>query len=235
MMTNKILFAFVFLIFVSCGKVRPDGEITSRDVKLDDFSGLELKGKYRLFFVPNEGNFVNVETYGNVADNLKIEVSGKTLSITERREAQGVDFYNVTVYSRHRPERISVSDSVEFNVSGQIKSENLRLDLKNNAKFIGAIDTRRTDLAMSGTSRANFTGKTKEAQIKISDTANLIAPYWVLGTLSLDSQNGNYAEVNVEDTLRGEVKNTAKVRYYSNPVMRLKSDKTASVKAQLLK
>ena len=88
---------------------------------------------------------------------------------------------------------------------------------------------------MTQKSRANFLGKTKDAVIKIADTASLIAPYWFIDNLKIDSKNGNYAEVNVKDSLKGEIKNTAKFVYYNDPIRAFKIEKTANVNNKELK
>lgn len=222
------------LFLISCGKVKPKGEIQSEDTELKEFVNIDLKGKFRVFYVRNTKNFVNVETYENIGDNLKIKVSDKTLSISEKRETQGVDFYNITIYSKYSPEKISISDSVEMNISGAIRTDNFRLNLKNNATFIGSVNSRKAEVEMLNTSRANFTGFTKNAAIKIADTANLIAPYWILDNLTIDSRNGNYAEVNVKDSLKGKIGNTAKFLYYNDPIRAFKIDKTANVQNKVL-
>lgn len=231
---KKLLNFLLITAIVSCGKIEPKGNIENKDVQVDNFNNLNLQGKFRVFFVNNPKSFVNVETYGNVANNLKINVSDKTLNIIEKRETQGVDFYNITIYSKYNPEKISVSDSVELNISGEIKADNFRLNLKNNAKFIGALNSRRAELEMLNTSRANFTGKTKDAVIKIADTAHLIAPYWIITNLNLDAKNGNYTEVNVKDTLKGTVLNTSKLLFYNDPIKRFKADKTAKIENKIL-
>lgn len=231
---KKLLNFLLITAIVSCGKIEPKGNIENKDIQVDNFNNLNLQGKFRVFFVNNPKSFVNVETYGNVANNLKINVSDKTLNIIEKRETQGVDFYNITIYSKYNPEKISVSDSVELNISGEIKADNFRLNLKNNAKFIGALNSRRAELEMLNTSRANFTGKTKDAVIKIADTAHLIAPYWIITNLNLDAKNGNYTEVNVKDTLKGTVLNTSKLLFYNDPIKRFKADKTAKIENKIL-
>lgn len=226
----KLLFStFIFLLFISCGKISPKGKIESRDFPVEDFTNINLEGKFRVFYVNGEKSFVNVETYPNILNNLKIKVKDKTLNITESRETQGVDFYNVTIYSKYNLEKISISDSVEMNISSEIKTDNFKLNLKNNAKFIGSVNSRKAEVEMLNTSRANFTGKTKVAFIKIADTANLIAPYWMIENLNIDSKNANYAEVNVQDSLKGNIKNTAKFVYYNDPIRAFKIDKTANV------
>lgn len=226
----KLVFStFIFLLFISCGKISPKGKIESKDFPVEDFTNINLEGKFRVFYINGEKSFVNVETYPNILKNLKIKVKDKTLNIKESRETQGVDFYNVTIYSKYNLEKISISDSVEMNISSEIKTDNFKLNLKNNAKFIGSVNSRKAEVEMLNTSRANFTGKTKVAFIKIADTANLIAPYWMIENLNIDSKNANYAEVNVQDSLKGNIKNTAKFVYYNDPIRAFKIDKTANV------
>ncbi|MBU8881978.1 DUF2807 domain-containing protein [Kaistella sp. DKR-2] len=227
---------FLILIFsvISCGKISPKGNIESKDIPLEEFVNLNLKGKFRVFYIHSDKNFVNVETYPNILNNLKIKIKDKTLNIEEKRKTEGVDFYNVTIYSKFNLEKVSISDSVEMNISSEIKTDNFRLNLKNSSKFIGSVNSRRAEVEMTQKSRANFLGKTKNAVLKISDTASIIAPYWYIENLNIDSQNGNYAEVNVKDSLKGNIKNTSKLVYYNDPIRAFKIDKTADVKNKKL-
>lgn len=231
---NKLIYLFLLISFYSCGKISPEGKIESKDVKVEDFTSLNLAGKFRVFYVKSDSSFVNLETYKNIADNLKISVNDKALSITEKRESKGVDFYNITVYSRYNLEKISVADSVELNLSSEIKTDNFKLNLKKNAKFIGSVNSRRAELTMSDKSRANLRGITRKASIKISDTASLIAPYWGLTNLNIESKNENYAEVNVKDSLKGSIKNTSKFVYYDDPIRALSIEKTTVVENKKL-
>jgi hypothetical protein len=224
----------MLLAIVSCGKVSPKGNIERKDVEVPEFVNLDLEGKFRVFYARGTKNFVEIETYPNIADNLDVDVDDKTLSIKEKRGTKGVDFYNVTVYSKYNLEKISISDSVEMNISSEIKTDNFRLNLKNNATFMGSVNTRRAEIEMANRSRANFLGLTKDAVIKISDTASLIAPYWKIENLNIDSKNGNYAEVNVKDSLKGHIQNTAKFIYYNDPIRAFKIDKTTQVQNKKL-
>lgn len=231
---KKIFYILSFLTLVSCGKISPKGNLEKKEIDVEEFVNLDLDGKFRVFYARGPKNFVEIETYPNIADNLDVDVDDKTLSIKEGRGTKGVDFYNVTIYSKYNLEKVSLSDSVEMNISSEIKTDNFRLNLKNNATFMGSVNTRRAEVEMLNRSRANFLGETKDAVIKISDTASLIAPYWKITNLNLDSQNGNYAEVNVKDSLKGTVKNTAKFVYYNDPIRAFKVDKTTRVENKKL-
>ncbi|MFC7347022.1 GIN domain-containing protein [Chryseobacterium zhengzhouense] len=231
---KKIILGVSLLAIFSCGKISPKGNLDKKEIDVEEFVNLDLDGKFRVFYAKGPKNFVEIETYPNIADNLNIDVDDKTLSIKESRGVKGIDFYNVTIYSKYNLEKVSLSDSVEMNISSEIKTDNFRLNLKNYATFMGSINTRRAEIDMKNRSRANFLGETKDALIKISDTASLIAPYWKIVNLNLDSQNGNYAEVNVKDSLKGNVKNTAKFVYYNDPIRAFKVDKTTRVENKKL-
>ncbi len=231
---KKLLFTIILITAVSCGKISPKGNLDKKEIDVEEFVNLDLEGKFRVFYARGPKNFVEIETYPNIADNLDIDVDDKTLSIKESRGTKGVDFYNVTIYSKYNLEKVSISDSVEMNISSEIKTDNFRLNLKNYATFMGSINTRRAEIDMKNRSRANFLGRTENAVIKISDTASLIAPYWKIVNLNLDSQNGNYAEVNVKDSLKGNVKNTAKFVYYNDPIRAFKVEKTTRVENKKL-
>jgi len=231
---KKIFYTFAFIALVSCGKISPKGNIERKDVDVPEFVNLDLEGKFRVFYARGNKNFVEIETYPNVADNLNVEVDDKTLTIKEKRGTKGVDFYNVTIYSKYNLEKVAISDSVEMNISSEIKTDNFKLNLKNFATFMGSVNTRRAEVEMQNRSRANFLGQTKDAVIKISDTASLIAPYWKIENLKIDSKNGNYAEVNVKDSLKGHVQNTAKFIYYNDPIRAFKIDKETRVENKKL-
>jgi hypothetical protein len=231
---KNIFYIISFLTLVSCGKVSPKGNLEKKEIDVEEFVNLDLDGKFRVFYARGPKNFVEIETYPNIADNLDVDVDDKTLSIKESRGTKGVDFYNVTIYSKYNLEKVSLSDSVEMNISSEIKTDNFRLNLKNNATFMGSVNTRRAEVEMLNRSRANFLGETKDAVIKISDTASLIAPYWKIENLNIDSKNGNYAEVNVKDSLKGNIQNTAKFLYYNDPIRAFKVDKTTRVENKKL-
>lgn len=231
---KNFLYVFLLLTFFSCGKISPKGDIQSKDIEVEEFVNLNLDGKFRVFFIHSPKSFVNVETYPNILDNLKIKVKDKTLTIEESRPTNGVDFYNITIYSKYSLEKVNLSDAVEMNISSAIKTDHFRLNLKNNAKFIGSVNSRLAEVEMTEKSRANFSGKTKNAFLKISDTASLIAPYFIMENLTIDSKNENYAEVNVKDSLKGSVNNTSKLVYYNDPIRAFKIGKSANVQNKKL-
>ena len=82
---------------------------------------------------------VSVETYPNVYKNLDIEVENGILTIEENRKTDQVDFTISLFFGKTDLNEVSLSDKVEMNVSGQVKSPEFSLHLKGNSKFMGAV------------------------------------------------------------------------------------------------
>lgn len=219
---KKLLYILTIFTIISCGKISPKGEIQSKDVELSEFSKVDLKGKFRVFYVQSPHNFVNVETYPNVLENLNIEVKNNQLNISEKRETEKVDFYNITIYGKNPFNDIKIADSAELNISSQIKVKDFSLKIQDNAKFIGSVISEKSNLEMTGKSRANLLGKTDFAKLNIKDTASIISPYWYIKDLEIDAKNANYTELNIEEQMRGVITNTSKLIYYGNPSKKIK-------------
>lgn len=224
---KNLLYILTILTLISCGKVSPKGEIQSKDIELSEFSKVDLKGKFRVFYVQSPHNFINVETYPNVLENLNIEVKNNQLNISEKRETEKIDFYNITIYGKNPFNDIKIADSAELNISSQIKVKDFSLKIQDNAKFIGSVISEKCNLEMTGKSRANLLGKSDFTKLIIKDTASIISPYWYIKDLEIDAKNGNYAELNVEEEIKGKITNTSKLIFYGNPSKNVKVEEKA--------
>lgn len=226
---RKIVCIVLASLLGACGKIEPQGELKNKDLPLQAFDKIELSGKYRMFIVPNDKDFLNVETYENIGENLSIEVKDGTLRIVEKRPVGSVDFYNLTLYSKAFPKSISMRDSLEMNVSGGLKGEALRLTLQDYAKFIGAVDVQKLDMELKGNTRANLIGKAENMRLRTRDSANIISPYFQIKTLDIHAINATYTELDIKDTIKGSVQDFSKFMYYNDPIRAFKIDKNTKV------
>ncbi|MDL1913166.1 MAG: DUF2807 domain-containing protein [Bergeyella sp.] len=229
-----LLYLGTFFLFLSCRKISPEGRIERQEMEISSVKIINAKGKYRIFWVHSRKNLIEIETYKNIYDNLNILVGNDRLDISEEKEVEKVDFYTLTVYSDKYPDCISISDSVEFNISGEMVRKDMHLNMENNAKFIGSLNIDSLKIDMKNGSLANFKGSAKNVFLNIRDTASLIAPYLLIDKINIRARNGIYAEINVKDSLRGSVENSAKLVYYGSPAGRLKKTKYAVVENKSL-
>ena len=79
--TKLFLYLNLCLTLLACSKISPKGEIEVKDVTVENFTKLNLKGDFKVFFAKGNQNLVSVETYPNVYKNLDIEVENGILTI----------------------------------------------------------------------------------------------------------------------------------------------------------
>lgn len=224
----------LLILLIGCGEISPKGDLVVTDQTVEPFTSVELEGNFKVFFVKNNENLISIETTKNLTRNLKINSSNGTLKIVEKRPTKDADFYQVTLFVSQYPKEIKLSKGVEFTVSGDLKTDEFILTTQDESKFIGHIISRAAKLDLQGLSRANLAGESKDVQIKLKDTAQIIAPYWNIKDLSMSLSNQSYLEVHVKDSLKGDVMDTSKLLFYNDPIKAFKKASTARTENQIL-
>jgi hypothetical protein len=233
--TKLFFYLCISISLISCSKISPSGEIEVKDKSVENFSKLNLKGSFKVFFAKGNQNLVSVETYPNIYKNLDIEVENGILTIEENRKPEGVDFYSITIFGKNDLTEISLSNQVEMNVSGQIKSPNFSLHLNDNTKFMGAVIAQKSKVEMSQISKANILGETQNLNLKLADSASIMAPYFYVENLDLNAKNNASAGLNINNEMKGTLENTSKLIFYGEPLNKLTKKDKASIENRKLR
>lgn len=234
-MKRLILYFIIFLGFISCSKISPKGEIEVKDEKVENFTKLNLKGNFKIFFAKGSQNLVSVETYPNIYKNLDIEVEKGTLTIEESRKPENLDFYNITIFGKNDLSEISLAENVEMNISGQVKSPQFSLNLKDHSKFMGAVISEKSIVDMAQKSNANILGETKNLNLKLTDSASIMAPYFYVENLELNTKNNASAGLNIDNEMKGTLENTSKLIFFGEPLNKLVKKDKAIIENRKLK
>jgi len=229
------LYLYLFLNLLACTKISPSGEIEVKDQKVENFTKLNLKGNFKIFFAKAGQNMVSVETYPNIYKNLDIEVENGTLTIEENRKPENVDFYNITVFGKNDLNEISLAENVEMNISGQVKSPQFSLNLKDHSKFMGAVISEKSNIEMTQISNANILGETKNLNLKLTDSASIMAPYFYVENLELNAKNNASAGLNIDNEMKGTLENTSKLIFFGEPLNKLVKKDKAIIENRKLK
>ena len=233
--TKLFLFLYLCINLISCSKISPSGEIEVKDKSVENFAKLNLKGNFKVFFAKGNQNIVSVETYPNIYKNLDIEVENGILTIEENRKPENVDFYSITIFGKNDLNEISLADQVEMNVSGQVKTPEFSLHLKGNSKFMGAVIAPKSKIEMAEKSNANILGETKNLNLKLTDSASIMAPYFYVENLELNAKNDASAGLNIDNEMKGTLENTSKLIFYGEPLNKLTKKDKASVENRKLR
>lgn len=222
-------------MIISCSKITPSGEIEVKDTAVENFTKLNLKGNFKVFFAKAEHNLVSVETYPNIYKNLDIEVENGVLTINENRNAENVDFYSITIFGKNNLSEVKLQKHVEMNISGKINSPQFSLNLTDNSKFMGAIATEKTSVEMSKISNANILGKSQLLTLKQSDSASIVAPYFNVENLEINAKNDASAALNIDNEMKGTLENTSKLIFYGEPLNKITKKDKASIENRKLR
>ena len=233
--TKLFLFLYLCINLISCSKISPSGEIEVKDKSVENFAKLNLKGNFKVFFAKGNQNIVSVETYPNIYKNLVIEVENGILTIEENRKPENVDFYSITIFGKNDLNEISLADQVEMNVSGQVKTPEFSLHLKGNSKFMGAVIAPKSKIEMAEKSNANILGETKNLNLKLTDSASIMAPYFYVENLELNAKNDASAGLNIDNEMKGTLENTSKLIFYGEPLNKLTKKDKASIENRKLR
>ena len=172
-----------------------------------------------------------METYPNIFENLKIKVKDKELTISEKIKTEGVEVYNIILYSSGKISKMKMQNSAEFNISSQMMMDDFSLKMEDKTKFAGAILSNKAEINLYDNARLEMFGKTLEAEVVMRDSAVMVSPYWFVNNLKIKAEDDALAEISVEEKLEGKLENNAKLSYTGNPVKKvLEEDKALIIK-----
>lgn len=54
---KKLIFLFLVLTVISCGKISPKGNLDKKEIDVEEFVNLDLEGKFRVFYARGPKKF----------------------------------------------------------------------------------------------------------------------------------------------------------------------------------
>lgn len=88
---------------------------------------------------------------------------------------------------------------------------------------------------MAEKSNANILGETKNLNLKLADSASIMAPYFYVENLEILSKNGASAGLNIDQEMKGTLENTSKLIFYGEPLNKLTKKDKAVIENRKLK
>ena len=94
-----LLFSISFCL-ISCknGIVGEGTADLAQDYKISNFTEIEANGIFKLMLVESDSTYVSVQTHENLIQNMDISNSGNTLKISEKKDVDSFESYEVYVY-----------------------------------------------------------------------------------------------------------------------------------------
>lgn len=232
-MKKILIFLIIPLLFISCNS-SIDGEgmgNIEQEFATDVFSNLKINCNCDVTIIPSTVSKVVVESHQNLIDNLQIKSKKKDLEITESKNVDSYELYNVNVYVNEGISKIDLEKNANAKFSGTVRAEKLKLTVKDKSHLSEAHvqDIRNLELDMDKDAKVVLTGSA--VNVKINSSGKSDANLSGLTAVDVDFKTKDYSSISLHvlKGMSGTASDNSQVLYTGDP----KKDATEKDKARI--
>lgn len=234
----KKFFFGVFCLFIATAVLAQSDKNIVFDAnaqvrKVGSFSGIELSGAIDLYLSQGTDEAVAVSAGSDellqrvkteVQDNvLHIYFDGKGKSWNNNKLKAYVTFANL--------KRIEASGACNIRTAGNIKMNDLTIEMSGASDFAGEVETNNLRIDLSGASEVRIKGKTEKATILASGASSVKAFDLVTDYCKIDASGASGIRVQVNKELNARASGGSSISYKGEGLIRdISSSGAASVK-----
>jgi len=195
-------------------KIEGSGNITTKDVTVQSFNELDVRGVFHLVLIQGSKEGVKIEADDNLQDLFEVKNEGSKLLVSMKKDSHfsSKKELNVTITFKQLK---SMDLKMVGNVTqeGNMSFDNLSLGNKSVGSVTLSFNAQKLDLDNKSVGNVKLSGKVDNAVIKNKSVGALKATDLVVQTLDIDNDGVGGAEVNavkeikVRDSFLGKVKN----------------------------
>lgn len=197
-MKTKILIIFSLLFFlVSCklGGIRGDGNLTSEERSVDNFTRVDVSGNFNVEISVGEDLYLKVNTDKNLLKHIITKVKRNTLYIYSHENLKPRNEMEIV---------ISVPKLEEIECSGM------------NDIFAAGIETDEFSIDLSGAGSIELEGKTKKFKVDVSGAADLEANNFIADDILIDVSGAANAEIFANKSVNADVSGAGNIELYGD-------------------
>jgi len=210
--------------------VKGKGEIVSKDLKLDNFTGFELGFSGDVVLTQGATQKVRVEGQQNIIDLLNTDIKGNIWKIGFVKNVN--NHKNLTIYIT-----IPTLTKIGVSGSGNVKSTNAFDNLGNLGVFVSGSGSLKLDASaksiqtrVSGSGNVMLTGASNSHEIKISGSGDIRAYDMNVQEAVVHISGSGECELSVAKTLEVRISGSGHVYYMGDPNVRAKVSGSGDVK-----
>lgn len=198
MKTRLLFFFFLVVGLTACHNsgVRGNGDIVQEERTIDNFTGIETGGVFRVYVEVGEEASLKIEAEENLMPYIVTRVKGSTLEIDQRRNLNPRE--PITVYvTTPRLNKVVSSGASKIYVEN-IDSDSFRLDI-------------------SGAGKVKLIGEAEKFTADLSGAGNLDAFDFQCEDVDIDLSGASKAEIYCSGNLKTDLSGVGSVIYDGSP------------------
>ncbi|MDR3273018.1 MAG: DUF2807 domain-containing protein [Flavobacteriaceae bacterium] len=208
-----------------------EGAVGDKEVKLSpNIKQISAKGNYRIVFLYDSINpRMVIESYQNVRDNIKMSNAGGELTLSESRNVENIDLYNIYIYLSEI-EQVKLYDNVNMDVNSQFRLAKLNIKLKDKAKFLAnSLVVENLTVKVNDKAKINLQGEGTNLNLTASSGSDFSAPFYETANATIELSGVSTAEINVKSKLTGKISNNSELTLIGNPAKEIKQTDLAKI------
>jgi len=217
--SSLILISCIALIFSSCSNndcISTQGEVTSEQRTVDDFTKIELEGAFKVNISQDSFSMMKITAHENVIQQVKSRVSGKTLKIELDKRLCDSGIVEIALSSKQW-ESIEASGASEITGTNLINADNLDIDLSGASKINLNLIVSRLKTETSGSSEIVLTGQCRQHIMNLSGSNKTEAFGFVVSDYRIETSGSSKLNINVLNNLEVKSSGMSDVQYKGTP------------------
>jgi hypothetical protein len=206
-----------------------NGTIKKEIRKTDSFIGIDVSNAFNVILIKGDTQKVEVETDGNILENIKTEVEDGILEVKVKGLISHLSVLNVRITSPTL-QSIDLSGACVLRSSDRWENHDLEIELSGASELTMFIRAQRLDVDLSGASSIILEGSASKMEMDLSGASTFEAPHLEVNQAEVECSGASSAKVFVTEKLQGKNTGASHITYIGNPTqVNIESSGAASV------
>ena len=234
-MKKIALFSLIILVGgcreIAGERVKGSGHVITENRSTSDFSNIDVSGDIDVYIKQDSTSSVKVEADDNILQYIEVHTDGSTLEIHTEDNIRLKPSHKIKVY-------VSNSEYKDLQVGGasSIRSENeitstdaLNVDIGGASEGILEVNAPKVSVNVSGASKANIKGKTKDFEGGASGASEIRGFDLLTENADVDASGASNIEVYASVKIAGQASGASSVNYKGNAQASVEKSGASSV------
>ncbi|NAS13572.1 head GIN domain-containing protein [Poritiphilus flavus] len=219
------LYAIICTLFLaSCDRetVRVSDAVSTREVRISGFSGLEVAQSFRAFvtFSDTEEK-IEIEANDNVHDKILVSLDGDNLYVRIKPNTNLRGDVTLNLYiTTSSLERFRATGASRIQLENELSEREVFIRLSGSSDFFGELNVDVTKVYASGASKTDIFGSTSFLEAELAGSSTLQDLDFQVADLDIELSGASDAYLSVSDRIDVEASGSSTLTYRGDAVIR---------------
>ncbi len=219
-----IILATGTIIFISsCARVgsamNGSGNIIDQDIKVADFTGVDINGPFNLEIIQSDMFQVIISTDDNLTNRVQIAREDEILKIGIKAPATFFPTSLSVKIGMPRLYSLTLSGEVKARLTGFKSTFNFGLNASGKSILEGHLEAGNSDFNISDGSQVNLNGSAIGLDLTGSGTCKLDLDNFAINSAKVHLKEGSEAILNINGRIDVSLADASKIYYVGNPII----------------